>query len=269
MTYNQGCDSTAQPMRAGGSDISQRAGSQGSWTTGLLHINSMGSNQASNPHPRVWPLSRIAPGRSYWADAGTVSSGSPSPAKCCWSQQPRPGSGVRGGREAVRGGGRPPGSSSTSRGRLPAPVAEGPAPGPGGSQSGRSGDGGRKSTERSVGTASATRMRSLTSRTGRPPASTSSRTSTSRTLREDHRRPEPGLVREPVVLPGQVQLLRERLGMRRGPPRGVRAVRGGSAMTVGPPAVPAEPVGLPPRAFPATCSPPSGGAPPHRAGSAT
>ena len=43
MTYNQGCDSTAQPMRAGGSDISQRAGSQGSWTTGLLHINSMGS----------------------------------------------------------------------------------------------------------------------------------------------------------------------------------------------------------------------------------
>jgi len=190
MTYNQGCDSTAQPMRAGGSDISQRAGSQGSWTTGLLHINSMGSNQASNPHPRVWPLSRIAPGRSYWADAGTVSSGSPLPAKCCWSQQPRPGSGVRGGREAVR-------------------------------------------------------------------------------VREDHRRPEPGLVREPVVLPGQVQLLRERLGMRRGPPRGVRAVRGGSAMTVGPPAVPAEPVGLPPRAFPATCSPPSGGAPPHRAGSAT
>lgn len=181
MTYNQGCDSTAQPMRAGGSDISQRAGSQGSWTTGLLHINSMGSNQASNPHPRVWPLSRIAPGRSYWADAGTVSSGSPSPAKCCWSQQPRPGSGVPRGREAVRGGGRPPGSSSTSRGRLPAPVAEGPAPGPGGSQSGRSGDGGRKSTERSVGTASATRMRSLTSRTGRPPASTSSRTSTSRT----------------------------------------------------------------------------------------
>jgi hypothetical protein len=60
-------------------------------------------------------------------------------------------------------------------------------------------------------------------------------------LREDHRRPEPGLVREPVVLPGQVQLLRERLGMRRGPPRGVRAVRGGSAMTVGPPAVPAGP----------------------------
>jgi hypothetical protein len=100
MTYNLGCDSTAQPMRAGGSGISQRAGSQGSWTTGLLHINGMGSDQASDPHPRVWPLSRIAPGRSHWADAGTVSGGSPSPARCGWSQQPRPGSGVRGGRQA-------------------------------------------------------------------------------------------------------------------------------------------------------------------------
>jgi hypothetical protein len=180
MTYNQGCDSTAQPMRAGGSDISQRAGSQGSWTTGLLHINSMGSNQASNPHPRVWPLSRIAPGRSHWADAGTVSGGSPSPAKCGWSQRPRAGSGVRGGREAVRGG-RSPGSSSTSRRRLSAPVAEGQDPGPVEVQAGGPAKVGEKPTERSVGTAPARRMRPLTSRTGRPPASTLSRTSKLRT----------------------------------------------------------------------------------------
>jgi hypothetical protein len=211
MTYNQGCDSTAQPMHAGGSDISQRAGSQGSWTTGLLQINSMGSNQASNPHPRVWPLSRIAPGRSHWADAGTVSGGSPSPATCSWSQQPRPGSGVRGGREAVRGG-RSPGSSSTSRGRLSAPVAEGQDPGPVEVKAGGPAKVGEKPTERSVGTAPARRMRPLTSRTGRPPASTLSRTSSSAPLRKDYRRPEPGLVTEPVVLPGQVQLLRERLG---------------------------------------------------------
>jgi hypothetical protein len=253
MTYNQDCDSTAQPMRAGGSDISQRAGSQGSWTTGLLHINSVGSNQASNPHPRVWPLSRIAPGRSYWADAGTVSSGSPSPAKCGWSQQPRPGSGVRGGREAVRGGGRPPGSSSTSRGRLPAPVAEGPAPGPGGSQSGRSGDGGRKSTERP----------------GRPPASTSSRTSTSRTpargsspTRTRPGKGAGGTTRPGPASPGTPRDAARATARCSSCPRGQRHDRW-------PPAVPAEPVGLPPRAFPATCSPPSGGAPPHRAGSAT
>jgi hypothetical protein len=180
MTYNQGCDSTAQPMHAGGSDISQRAGSQGSWTTGLLQINSMGSNQASNPHPRVWPLSRIAPGRSHWADAGTVSGGSPSPAGCGWSQQPRAGSGVRGGREAVRGG-RSPGGSSTSRGRPSAPVAEGQDPGPVEVKAGGPAKVGEKPTERSVGTAPARRMRPLTSRTGRPPASTLSRKSKLRT----------------------------------------------------------------------------------------
>jgi len=39
----------------------------------------------------------------------------------------------------------------------------------------------------------------------------------------------------------QVRVLRNASGCRRGQPRGVRAVRGGSAMTVGPPAVPAGP----------------------------
>jgi hypothetical protein len=144
MTYTQDCDSTAQPMRAGGSDISQRAGSQGSWTTGLLHINSMGSDQASNPHSGLAAVQNCT---------GPLSRGT-------WC------------------GGRPPGSSRASRGRPSAPVAEGPAPGPGGSQSGRSGDGERKSTETSGSASHPLRgWRPGTSRMRRPLASRSSRTS--------------------------------------------------------------------------------------------